>query len=104
MLVPAVAVGAVGVPTAPTAAAATNTTQVATTAYVRAEVAALVNSAGAIISGGVKIGYGSLIGAGAVIIQGVKIGDNCVVGAGAVVRHSVNDSVTVVGNPATQLE
>ena len=36
-----------GVPTAPTAAAATNTTQVATTAYVRGEVAALVNSAGA---------------------------------------------------------
>jgi hypothetical protein len=35
-----------GVPTAPTAAAATDTTQVATTAYVRAEVAALVNSAG----------------------------------------------------------
>ena len=35
-----------GVPTAPTAAAATNTTQVATTAYVRGEVAALVNSAG----------------------------------------------------------
>ena len=34
-----------GVPTAPTAAAATNTTQVATTAYVRGEVAALVNSA-----------------------------------------------------------
>ena len=64
----------------------------------------VVISPGAIISGGVKIGYGSLIGAGAVIIQGVKIGDNCVVGAGAVVRHSVNDSVTVVGNPATQLE
>ena len=35
-----------GVPVAPTAAVATNTTQVATTAYVRAEVAALVNSAG----------------------------------------------------------
>lgn len=35
-----------GVPTAPTAAVATNTTQVATTAFVRAEVAALVNSAG----------------------------------------------------------
>ena len=35
-----------GVPTAPTAAAATNTTQIATTAYVRGEVAALVNSAG----------------------------------------------------------
>jgi len=34
-----------GVPTAPTAAVATNTTQVATTAYVRGEVAALVNSA-----------------------------------------------------------
>jgi len=36
-----------GVPTAPTAAAATNTTQIATTEFVRAEVAALVNSAGA---------------------------------------------------------
>ena len=36
-----------GIPTAPTAAASTNTTQVATTAFVRAEVAALVNSAGA---------------------------------------------------------
>jgi hypothetical protein len=36
-----------GVPTAPTAATGTNTTQVATTAYVRGEVAALVNSAGA---------------------------------------------------------
>ncbi len=64
----------------------------------------VVISPGAVISGGVKIGYGSLIGAGAVIIQGVKIGDNCVVGAGAVVRHNVNDSTTVVGNPATQLE
>jgi len=36
-----------GTPTAPTASAATNTTQVATTAFVRAEVAALVGSAGA---------------------------------------------------------
>ena len=36
-----------GTPTAPTATQATNTTQVATTAFVRAEVAALVNSAGA---------------------------------------------------------
>ena len=35
-----------GTPTAPTAAAATNTTQIATTEFVRAEVAALVNSAG----------------------------------------------------------
>ena len=35
-----------GAPTAPTAAAATNTTQIATTEFVRAEVAALVNSAG----------------------------------------------------------
>ena len=36
-----------GVPTAPTAAAATNTTQVATTAFVRGEVTALVNGASA---------------------------------------------------------
>ena len=35
-----------GTPTAPTALAATNTTQIATTAFVRAEVAALVGSAG----------------------------------------------------------
>jgi len=36
-----------GTPTAPTAATSTNTTQVATTAFVRAEVAALVGTAGA---------------------------------------------------------
>lgn len=36
-----------GVPTAPTAALATNTTQIATTAYVRGEINALVGSAGA---------------------------------------------------------
>jgi hypothetical protein len=36
-----------GTPTAPTATLATNTAQIATTAFVRAEVAALVNSAGA---------------------------------------------------------
>ena len=36
-----------GTPTAPTAAVATNTTQIATTEFVRGEVAALVNSAGA---------------------------------------------------------
>ena len=36
-----------GTPTAPTAAASTNTTQVATTAFVRSEVAALVGTAGA---------------------------------------------------------
>ena len=36
-----------GVPAAPTAAVATNTTQIATTAFVRAEVAALVGTAGA---------------------------------------------------------
>jgi hypothetical protein len=36
-----------GVPTAPTAAAATNTTQIATTAFVRGEVTALVNGASA---------------------------------------------------------
>jgi hypothetical protein len=36
-----------GVPTAPTAAAATNTTQVATTAFVRGEVTALINGASA---------------------------------------------------------
>jgi len=36
-----------GIPTAPTAAAATNTTQVATTAFVRGEVTALVNGASA---------------------------------------------------------
>jgi hypothetical protein len=35
-----------GTPTAPTATVATNTTQIATTAFVRAEVSALVNSAG----------------------------------------------------------
>ena len=40
------------------------------------------------------------IGMGALILPGVRIGKGAVVGAGAVVTKSVDDGVTVVGNPA----
>ena len=57
----------------------------------------------ATISGDVHIGNDNLIGAGAIVLQGISIGDNITVGAGAVVTKDVEESVTVVGIPATQL-
>lgn len=55
------------------------------------------------ISGDVQIGNYNLIGAGAIVLQGISLGDNVTVGAGAVVTKDVEESVTVVGIPATQL-
>jgi sugar O-acyltransferase (sialic acid O-acetyltransferase NeuD family) len=60
-------------------------------------------SPNATLSGGVTVKEGAWIGAGAVIIPGVTIGAWSVVGAGAVVVKDVPDNVTVVGNPARQM-
>lgn len=60
-------------------------------------------SPGAILTGSVVVGECSWIGAGAVILPGTRIGARCVVGAGAVVTRDVEDSMTVVGNPASPL-
>ena len=47
---------------------------------------------------------GASIGAGAVILPGIMLLEDCVVGAGAVVTKDVDFGVTVVGNPARELE
>lgn len=52
------------------------------------------------ISGGVKIGYGTLIGTGAQVLQYVHVGNGATVGAGAVVTKHVEDGQVVVGIPA----
>lgn len=57
-------------------------------------------SPGAVLSGGVKVGEATWVGAGATVINNVSIGSGVIVGAGAVVIHDVPDDVTVVGNPA----
>ena len=44
------------------------------------------------------------VGANATILPGVRLGRGCFVGAGAVVTKDVPSGVTVVGNPARQLE
>ncbi|MCW8090346.1 DapH/DapD/GlmU-related protein [Alteromonas ponticola] len=43
---------------------------------------------------------GASIGANATILPGLAIGKNAVIGAGAVVTKDVEQSSTVVGNPA----
>ena len=43
---------------------------------------------------------GCSIGANATILPGITVGENATVGAGAVVTRSVEDGVTVMGNPA----
>lgn len=57
-------------------------------------------SPGATLSGGVRVGESTLIGAGAVVIQGIEIGSRCVVAAGAVVIRDVASHTSVAGVPA----
>ncbi|MCX6353205.1 MAG: acetyltransferase [Bacteroidetes bacterium] len=52
------------------------------------------------ISGLVEIGKSAYIGTGASIKHDVKIGDNVTIGAGAVVIESIENEMTVMGNPA----
>jgi sugar O-acyltransferase (sialic acid O-acetyltransferase NeuD family) len=55
---------------------------------------------GSNISGNVQIGERSVIGTNACILQGLTVGQDAVVGAGAVALRSVEDGMTVIGNPA----
>jgi sugar O-acyltransferase (sialic acid O-acetyltransferase NeuD family) len=55
------------------------------------------------ISGGVKVGARTFIGAGGKIIQGLSIGSDATVGIGSVVVADVRDRTTVMGNPARVL-
>lgn len=61
-------------------------------------------SPGAHLGGGVKVGEESWIGLGASIREGIVIGARVRVGAGTVVVKSVDDDLTVVGNPARVLK
>lgn len=60
-------------------------------------------SVGAILCGNVSVGYESFVGSNATIIQGQVVGKNATVGAGAVVISNVEESCTVIGNPATKM-
>jgi sugar O-acyltransferase (sialic acid O-acetyltransferase NeuD family) len=55
---------------------------------------------GSVLSGAVKVGEDTLIGAGSTVIPGVKIGSACTIGAGAVVISDVADGATAIGVPA----
>lgn len=59
---------------------------------------------GVVLCGSVKVGKGTFIGANSVVRQGITIGNNVTIGAGTVIVKDVPDGVTVVGNPARQLE
>lgn len=59
---------------------------------------------GAVLCGGVQVGDRVHIGAGAVVKQGVSIGYGATVGLGSVVLNDVDMGVTVVGNPAQDIE
>ena len=56
--------------------------------------------AGAIIGGFVILEEGSYVGINATLRNRIKVGKNAFIGMGAVVTKSVEDDVTVVGNPA----
>lgn len=61
-------------------------------------------TAGCVIGGFVEISEGGYIGINSVLRNRIKIGKNAFVGMGAVVTKSVEDGVTVVGNPAKPFE
>lgn len=61
-------------------------------------------SPGANLAGGVRVGEASWVGIGASVREGVTIGKRVRIGAGAVVVKSIEDGLTVVGNPARPLE
>lgn len=60
-------------------------------------------SPGAHLAGTVSVGEMAWIGLGAAVREGVSIGRAARIGAGAVVVGTIPDSVTVVGNPAREL-
>ncbi|MDH5652052.1 MAG: acetyltransferase [Gammaproteobacteria bacterium] len=59
---------------------------------------------GSNLAGNVKIGRRSWIGIGAAIKQNITIGSEVIVGAGAVVVNDIQDSITVIGNPAKNID
>lgn len=54
----------------------------------------------AAISGHVRLGAASTVGAGAVVLQGLQVGSRAIVGAGGVVVRAVSPHATVKGVPA----
>lgn len=56
------------------------------------------------LAGGIKIGSFTHIGIGSSIIQNITIGDNVIVGAGSVVVKNIENSLVVVGNPASKIK
>lgn len=57
----------------------------------------------AALAGGVDIGDDASIGIGAIVLPGRRVGRGATVGGGAVVVADVEESATVVGNPARPL-
>lgn len=61
-------------------------------------------TAGCVIGGFVEISEGSYVGINSVLRNRIRIGKKAFVGMGAVVTKSVEDGITVVGNPAKPFE
>lgn len=59
---------------------------------------------GVTLSGGVKIGTNSFIGAGAIVIPNIEISPNVIVGAGAVVVRNIEEAGTYAGVPAIKIK
>ena len=60
-------------------------------------------TAGVIVGGFDEIGEGAFIGLNAILRNRIKIGSNVIIGMGAVVTKSVEDNLTVIGNPACSM-
>lgn len=61
-------------------------------------------TAGVVVGGYASVGEGAFLGVGSVLRNRIIIGENVTIGMGAVVTKSVDDGITVVGNPAKPFE
>jgi UDP-3-O-[3-hydroxymyristoyl] glucosamine N-acyltransferase len=63
----------------------------------------LIATAGAAVSGSVKLGRRAWLGPNCSLIEKIEIGAGCTIGIGAVVVNSVPGGTKVMGNPARDL-
>ena len=61
-------------------------------------------SVGSHVSGTVKIGESTWLGAGVTVSNNINICSGCIIGAGAVVVKNINEVGTYIGVPAKKLK
>lgn len=60
-------------------------------------------TAGVVVGGFARIGGGTFVGINSAIKNRLDVGESCIIGMGSTVTKSVDDTITVAGNPAKKI-